>query len=908
MINKADNNKIPEQADGISETGCIAGKPSDTQGPLTSDENETKLFDLESILQQVTEIDNSSDAAELGERMNGLLSSIGRYMEAKRAYIFEFIDDSLIFTNTYEWCADGVKSAMDGLQSLAPDDMPVWYKIFSAGGKIIIENLDDVRASMPSEYEILRVQDIKSEIAFPIIKKHRLMGFIGVDDPQIENSKRYINILSIAGWHLGAVWDSMHAEKLLEEKQSIIASSREALEKEKMFLEILCMDYTSVYYAELISDEAEVVEMEAGANAARFIGRGEHRMCRYSSSLRYYVDNYVIMDTTQRLDELLSAENLIKLLLKDNDRVTFRYRSLPNDTGHEYFEVQAIRVKKTDKVFRVMLGFRHIDDIVADEQRRHDELEKLVAETQLNNEIISAISKIYVSIFRIDLTNDHFDEVSSETEIHRLTGHQGLASVKMKDICDTLVAAEYRDRVRVFFDLSTLPERLADEETTAIEYLAEDGNWHLARFIVKKRDKDGRVTNVLYVTRIISDSKRREYNWIAIAEEANRENAAKTDFLSRMAHDIRTPMNAVMGFTAIAKHNIDNKRKVQEGLDGIERSGHYLQQIVDDVLDITRIESGNMKLFSEPSSIRDMFRDYEETAESARAERDLDIKFNIHDIRYDVLMLDPLRVKQIFINLISNAVKYTPDGGSVSVEVWEEEAHRTGRIRLIAVVRDTGIGMTPEFMKEMYGKFNRAVDTRVNKVRGSGLGLSVVKQLTELLGGTIEAKSRPGVGTSFRLSFEFEYTAEQKTEHENAAPPDIKESERLCRGMHLLLAEDNDLNFEVEKELMALYGITCERAEDGEVCVEKFINAEPYTYDAILMDMQMPVMDGIEATTAIRNLSYPNAKSIPIIALTANAFNADVQKCLKAGMNEHLSKPFDVKKLLRLLSTYRRAY
>ena len=253
-------------------------------------------------------------------------------------------------------------------------------------------------------------------------------------------------------------------------------------------------------------------------------------------------------------------------------------------------------------------------------------------------------------------------------------------------------------------------------------------------------------------------------------------------------------------------------------------------------------------------------------------------------------------MKQICTNLMSNAIKYTPNGGTVSFEAFEAPAG-DGQVNFTAVVRDTGIGMSKDFLDQMYSMFTRETDTRINKIQGYGLGLSIVKRLTDCMNGKIDVDSTLGKGTTFRVNFVLP-TGTAEAEHakngQNAAD--------LCRGMHLLVAEDNDLNYEVISELMQMYDITCDRAENGSVCVEKFQSAAPGSYDAILMDMQMPVMNGLQATSILRSLGEGDAHTVPIIAMTANAFKEDVQRCLNAGMNAHLSKPVDVAQLLETLA------
>ena len=266
-------------------------------------------------------------------------------------------------------------------------------------------------------------------------------------------------------------------------------------------------------------------------------------------------------------------------------------------------------------------------------------------------------------------------------------------------------------------------------------------------------------------------------------------------------------------------------------------------------------------------------------------------KYNIHDLPYPVVKTDRLHRRQIFCNLISNAFRYTGKDGVVELEVYEEvRPEDQGKVLVHSIVRDNGIGMSPEFMKVMYSRFSRAVDTRVNKVRGNGLGLAVVKELVDGMGGTIEVKSELNKGTEFTVSFLLEPVQSE---------PSQVQKETKIQPYHLLVAEDNDLNYEVEEEIMHMYDITCQRAEDGKECLEMFQKNQ--NYDAILMDIQMPVMNGWEAAKAIRSLDLAKAKTIPIIAVTANSFQRDIQASKDAGVDAHISKPFNVQELLKIL-------
>ena len=372
---------------------------------------------------------------------------------------------------------------------------------------------------------------------------------------------------------------------------------------------------------------------------------------------------------------------------------------------------------------------------------------------------------------------------------------------------------EYLPYVEPFFDLSTLAERLRYEDSVMLEYPVRDGNWHLARFIVQTRGKNGEAEQVLFAMRLYSEEKRREKDLMSAADVARRANEAKSEFLSRMSHDIRTPMNVIMVFTNIALQHADEPGKMKECLEKIRVSGSNLQELIDDVPDISRIESGEFKIVSQPVKLPELFDFYCQAIAGMAEAKNIRFSGKLHDISHNVLLSDQIRLGQIYMNLLSNAVKYTPENGDVKFEVYEEKLAESGKVRLVSVVSDTGIGMTPEFMEQMYSAFSRAVDTRVNKVRGSGLGLAIVKKIVDLMGGAIEAESKVGKGTTFRVTID-------------------------------LPAAADDAETEEHTE---------------------------------------------------------TAKHIPIIALTANAYHEDIQKCLAAGMNAHLSKPINIDRAVRTI-------
>ena len=512
------------------------------------------------------------------------------------------------------------------------------------------------------------------------------------------------------------------------------------------------------------------------------------------------------------------------------------------------------------------------------------------------------------------------------------------------------------------------------------------------------------------------------------AKEAEFANKAKTDFLSTMSHDIRTPMNAVIGLTTIAENNLGDVESTRESLRKIRLASNHLLTLINDILDISKVESGKLKLSSLSFSVAETVENLINISQPMIKEKNIDFNFHIDQIDKEYLYTDQLRLNQIYINILSNAIKYTEPNGRVTVDLREEESDVPDCIRLIYVVADTGIGMSPEYMATMYQPFSRQIDSRVNSIQGTGLGLAITKQMVELIGGTIDCQSEQGKGTTFTVALDIP-AAERQRDHRRLEPIDVlvvDDDERTLqtavdaleslgvsaeqaqsgaeaiamieqkhrsgrsydvviadwkmpetdgvetirrirsmaeidipflliaaydwsdiedkakeagangfirkpffrstlydklnalignesdsqdpeddysdlKGLHILIAEDNDINWEVISAMLAMYGITSDRAENGRVCVDKISSAAEGSYELIFMDVQMPEMNGLDATRAIRSLESPWASSIPIVAMTADAFSENVADCMDAGMNGHIAKPVDIKLVIKVI-------
>ena len=382
------------------------------------------------------------------------------------------------------------------------------------------------------------------------------------------------------------------------------------------------------------------------------------------------------------------------------------------------------------------------------------------------------------------------------------------------------------------------------------------------------------------------------------AEQAKKANEAKTRFLFNMSHDIRTPMNAIVGFSALLEKNLQNEKKAKEYLEKIQSSSNLLLMIINQVLEMARIESGTAVLQLKAENMDALFHRVNTVFEEDIRKKKLQYHA-VLDVRHHYAVCDQTKLQEIMLNIISNAIKYTPEGHSIHVEVHEAVSEDPSKIRYIFSCEDTGIGMSEEYLPHVYEEFSREHTTTENKVPGTGLGLSIIKSMIELMGGSIQVESRQGIGTKFTVELSFDIASKEEVyESQNTIKPSAIHT---IKGKRILIVEDNELNAEITKTVLEDVGALITRAENGQQAVELFKEKPAGTFDAILMDLMMPVMDGYTATRKIRSLERSDAKTIPIIAMTANAFQEDAEKCIAVGMNAHLAKPLDIEKMKTII-------
>ena len=415
----------------------------------------------------------------------------------------------------------------------------------------------------------------------------------------------------------------------------------------------------------------------------------------------------------------------------------------------------------------------------------------------------------------------------------------------------------------------------------------------------------------------VIEDERDEYRNLLAAERDNAEaaNKAKSVFLFNMSHDIRTPMNAILGFTRIARNHIDDKERVLESLEKTELSGATLLNLINEVLEMSRIEAGKIEIEEAPGDMRGVFAEITPMLTSSAIAKSIDFRVTCEEMQNRYVMYDAIHVNRVMTNLISNAIKYTPEGGKVTVTAAQVGEATDGMAEYRFTVSDTGIGMSEEFLGHLFEEFSREKTSTVSKTEGTGLGLSIAKRITDLMGGRIDVTSEQGKGSVFTLTLPLRVMTESEVAETFGVGPDeaqeeadSDETQRLS-GKKVLLVEDNELNREIATDILEDMDMDVTEAEDGDIAVEtveKMLRTGDVAqyFDFILMDIQMPVMDGYTASRAIRKMLEPLGLHIPIIAMTANAFTEDKQKAFESGMDAHIAKPVDPEKIMNMLVTF----
>lgn len=664
---------------------------------------------------------------------------------------------------------------------------------------------------------------------------------------------------------------------------SFMLDKEKRVEERNQMLTALTMEYSTVIMGDLM--ENTMVVVKHGGKMYNYRGlddfSSEDKM-NYTRCLRDFYDRVLVKESCKDFMDILSPVPFMNALLK-NETVELQYQIYPNSNGYESLYARAIRLYDEKHHFRFVMGFRPMDEV----RKKENVLE-------LQREIIEGISKDYFSVLLVDLEN-------GQIYSYREAGSNGK---RIADFCRSyhdrwteLLPAYAKDLVSDASRDSFLEElsfeklkSCNEDYSFTYEYMSDEGILYYQAHVsyVKKKD---RTRAVVIGTRNIDDLIKKERLQKEQLRKAyiQAENAskAKTDFLNSMSHDIRTPMNVILGYNQLMKKKLSDPVLV-DYQKKIEQSGNLLLSIINDVLNMARIESGKSVLAQSSESIVDMVEEVSNVFGAMAKEKEIVFDTKM-DIKHKQVLCDCTKVKEILVNLIGNAIKYTPNGGHVTVDIKEFECAKEGYGTYQIQIIDTGIGMSESFIPTLFDAFTREA---TGDIIGTGLGMPIVKKLVDMMGGTIGVESVLGKGSTFTITIDHKIVDDER---DKTKQEDLVVSKHSLEGKHVLLAEDNELNAEFAKIILEDCGLHVDLARDGLQCVSKVIEKPVGTYDFILMDIQMPNMNGYLATQKIR--AIPEKNTIPIIAMSANAFDEDKKQALNVGMDGYISKPIDMDKL-----------
>ena len=650
----------------------------------------------------------------------------------------------------------------------------------------------------------------------------------------------------------------------------------------------LATDYFCIYYVNTDNDKFVQYSASSEYEKLGLPTKGDD----FFSFSREYFEGFLYPDDRERFLDTFTKKNVVDKLSRHRKfSMTFR---MMFDGVPTYVHLKVTRMIEKEG-HHVVIGISSVDE----QMRAVEAYEKAHSDSVTYSRVAQALAGDYFSIYVVDPDSEKFVEYSASREYDLLGVEKGggdFFNLSRQNMSRIIYPGD-RDRFMAVFTKERVMQILERDGSFTMKYrlMFGDRPVYVSMKATLLDDENGR--HLIIGTNNIDAQMKREEEYHARVEEAK--NRAKNDFLANMSHDIRTPMNAIIGYTNIAKDHLGDPEIVQNSLEKIGSSSHFLLSLINDVLDMSKIESGRIQLSLGDCALDSVLRRVKDVTAMQARNKSLKISFESTGISHYRVRADELRIEQVLINILSNAIKYTPEGKSVELVAAEKSLPEPGMSRYTFTIRDTGIGISEEYLPYIFDTFTREQNTTINRIQGTGLGLAITARLIQLMGGNISVKSRLGEGSEFTVWLDLEVLASPVATEDTQAeePPDLA-------GRSVLLVEDNDINAEIAGMILQQYGLRVERAENGKRGVEMVTERGVGGFDAVLMDIQMPVMNGYEATMAIRNLGEDYYRSLPIIAMSANAFDDDVRACLNSGMNAHLAKPFQPDTLITLLGRY----
>lgn len=624
----------------------------------------------------------------------------------------------------------------------------------------------------------------------------------------------------------------------------------------------------------------------------------------FDSENRKSASKVVHPDDLEIFMDNFSREAMLRLFQEGKSKISKKMRRLTNDGTYHFVEFTAARVLYLEEnECWCVLVYRDIQDEYLLEQRWNVEISQLATAAQI----------AYQMLIAVNLTQNTYHMLEYNRFPIKKPGTSGCFDELIESECTT-VHPDYQEEFNRKFSRKSLTDAYAGGEyivTMEVPHIGEDGvcHWHFTQVVHVESPYTDDLLEITLSRNI--DEERKQQEKVLEQErqakqlledalqKAEKANQAKSDFLSKMSHDIRTPMNAIIGMTELAQRHIGDEEKIKDYLAKIDKSGAHLLSLINEVLDVSKIESGTVQLVEDEFDLRDLVKDISGLIQISIGQKQQKFYITFSEGLDPCVIGDEQRLKQVLVNILDNASKYTQNGGEITFHIEEVDMGGaiSGTYRF--VIQDNGIGMEPEYLKCIFEPFSRATDSRISKITGTGLGMTIVKNLVSMMGGDLQIESEYGKGSRFTVTLclvkRTNQTMTKPKEHLN---PNIDFS-----GLRVLLAEDNEINRQIATEMIELLGAQVEAVENGQDVLEAICTHEPFYYDLVFMDVQMPVLNGYDATQKIRNCGMKRIKELPIIAMTADAFAEDAKQARIAGMNGHLTKPISLEEIDKALAT-----
>lgn len=526
-----------------------------------------------------------------------------------------------------------------------------------------------------------------------------------------------------------------------------------------------------------------------------------------------------------------------------------------------------------------------------------------------NTRLIHSLTNVFLDVYELDLETELIHIIRTEQDDMRLLKTEEIDFSTFKRFLLQNVPEEKKKKLEEEFETERICARIQEVSIVEREFqkwYEHSTSWFRIQFILSMtREKKRPIVTVTVMN--IDDLKRlqEEQNKALLSayESARQASRAKSDFLANMSHDIRTPMNAIMGMSTITRRNIHDPEKLEDCLNKIDASSKHLLSLINSVLDMSKIESGKVVFVEEVFQLDQMIEDIKRIVQPQAEKKDIQFTGEYETLQGVMVKSDPLRIRQVLLNIVGNAIKFTPEKGKVHCSGFKVLSIYDGYSTFEFTCEDNGIGMDQEFVDKIFQPYERSKNVTSNEIEGSGLGMFISKNIVEMMNGEIYVESKKGEGTKFTVIFHLKEISEQPEKEKTEQNEETQIAFDAMKGKRILLVEDNDMNREIAQEFLTEEGILVENAVNGKEAVEKMEQSSLYYYDLILMDIQMPVMNGYEASAAIRRMDREDS-GLPIIAMTANAFSDDIRQAKEAGMNEHIAKPIDVSVMFSVLSDW----